>query len=77
MLPTPPPDDDEIASRRVAFGDRVRTARQAAGLTQDQLAEQAGLDRVQISEIERGRRDARLSTLLRIESALGTQLIWA
>ncbi|MEU9921855.1 helix-turn-helix transcriptional regulator [Streptomyces griseoluteus] len=61
----------------MAFGDRVRTARQAAGLTQDQLAEQAGLDRVQISEIERGRRDARLSTLLRIESALGTQLIWA
>ncbi|MFD4788784.1 helix-turn-helix domain-containing protein [Streptomyces sp. NPDC058459] len=77
MQPTLPPDDDEIASRRLAFGDRLRTARRAAGLTQNQLAERAGLDRAQISEIERGCRDARLSTLVRIEGALGAQLSWA
>ncbi|MFD7884111.1 helix-turn-helix domain-containing protein [Streptomyces bauhiniae] len=73
---TPPPDDDEINSRRLAFGDRLRAARREAGLTQNQLAERAGLDRAQISEIERGYRDARLSTLMRIEGALGSCLSW-
>ncbi|MFB7776942.1 helix-turn-helix domain-containing protein [Streptomyces bauhiniae] len=73
---TPPPDHDEITTRRVAFGDRLRIARREAGLTQDQLAERTGLDRVQISEIERGYRDARLSTLMRIEGALGAHLTW-
>lgn len=73
-LPAPPPDADQIRARRAAFGERLRTARQTAGLTQEELAERAGIDRPAVSEIERGLRDARLSTLLRIESALGAEL---
>ncbi|MBP5883190.1 helix-turn-helix transcriptional regulator [Streptomyces sp. LBUM 1487] len=73
-MPAPPPDRARLDERRVAFGDRLRTARRRAGLTQEQLALQAGMDRPAYSEIERGLRDARLSTLLRIESALAAEL---
>jgi transcriptional regulator with XRE-family HTH domain len=44
------------------------------GLTQEQVVERAGIDRAAYSEIERGQRDARLSTLLRIENAIGGRL---
>lgn len=73
-IPAPPPDRTQLHAQRVAFGDRLRTARHRAGLTQEQLALQAGMDRPAYSEIERGQRDARLSTLLRIESVLGASL---
>ncbi|MGW0821855.1 helix-turn-helix domain-containing protein [Streptomyces sp. NPDC002845] len=73
-LPSPPPDQDQLLARRIAFGARLRAARRAAGLTQEQLVERAGIDRAAYSEIERGQRDARLSTLLRLESVLGARL---
>lgn len=73
-MPAPPPDATQLAARRLAFGDRLRAARREAGLTQEQLALRAGLDRSAYSELERGQRDVRLSTLLRIESALGARL---
>ncbi|UUU21735.1 helix-turn-helix domain-containing protein [Streptomyces sp. DSM 40750] len=73
-MPALPPDRVQLDERRQAFGDRLRSARREAGLTQEQLAERAGIDRAAYSELERGQRDARLSTLLRIESALGARL---
>ena len=73
-MPAPPPDRARLDEQRLAFGDRLRTARHRAGLTQEQLALRAGMDRSQYSELERGQRDARLSTLLRIEYALGASL---
>lgn len=69
-----PPDQAQLLALRIAFGERLREARRAAGLTQEELVERAGIDRAAYSEIERGQRDARLSTLLRIESALGAPL---
>lgn len=73
-MPAPPPDRPQLHAQRVAFGNRLRDARRHVGLTQEQLALQAGMDRSQYSELERGQRDARLSTLLRIESVLGAEL---
>ncbi|MEH0650647.1 helix-turn-helix transcriptional regulator [Streptomyces scabiei] len=73
-MPAPPPDATQLAERRLAFGDRLRTARREAGLTQEQLAARAGMDRSAVSELERGQRDVRLATLLRIESVLGADL---
>ncbi|QTU45657.1 helix-turn-helix transcriptional regulator [Streptomyces scabiei] len=73
-MPAPPPDAAQLAARRLAFGDRLRAARRGAGLTQEQLAARAGMDRSAYSELERGQRDARLATLLRIESVLGAHL---
>jgi predicted ATPase/transcriptional regulator with XRE-family HTH domain len=42
--------------RDVAFGDRLQRFRQAAGLTQEELAERAGLSPNAISALERGER---------------------
>ncbi|WP_152168949.1 helix-turn-helix domain-containing protein [Streptomyces phaeolivaceus] len=73
-MPAPPPDRSQLDERRQAFGNRLRDARHHVGLTQEQLALRAGMDRSQYSELERGQRDARLSTLLRIERVLGANL---
>jgi transcriptional regulator with XRE-family HTH domain len=52
------------------FGANVRAARRAKGWTQEELAEETGLAAVQVSRIERGRREVRLTTLLRLVRAL-------
>lgn len=52
------------------FGANVRAARLARGWTQEDLAAETGLATVQVSRIERGKREVRLSTLLRLIAAL-------
>ena len=52
------------------FGRNVREARLARGWTQEELAHRTGLAAVQVSRIERGRREVRLRTLLRLVKAL-------
>lgn len=52
------------------FGHNVRKARHERDFTQEDLAFESGLSVVQISRIERGRREIRLSTLLRLVDAL-------
>ncbi len=59
---------------RAAFGERVRKLRTAAGLSQEQLAERAGLHWTYISGIERGRRNPGLNNLGRLATALGVSL---
>lgn len=63
-------DDKEVAVRK--FGRKVRAARQARGWTQVELAERSGLAPIQVSRVERGVREVRLTTLLRLLSALRT-----
>lgn len=52
------------------FGANVRAARKAKGWTQEELAHESGLAPVQVSRIERGVREIRLTTLLRLLAAL-------
>jgi len=54
------------------IGDRVRELRVAAGLTQAQLADRAGLHRTFIGSVERGERNVALLSLRRIAQALRT-----
>jgi transcriptional regulator with XRE-family HTH domain len=54
----------------VAFGAVLRTARDAAGLSQEQLAEKADLDRTYPSLMERGLRNPTLCVILRLASAV-------
>jgi transcriptional regulator with XRE-family HTH domain len=54
------------------FGVNVRAARKAKGWTQEDLAFESGLAAVQVSRIERGVREIRLTTLLRLLAALDT-----
>ena len=54
------------------FGENLRAARKAKGWTQEELAYESGLAPVQVSRIERGVREIRLTTLLRLVAALET-----
>lgn len=56
------------------FGRVVAKARIKQGLSQERVAELAGLDRTFISLIERGRRRATLETAVAIAQALGVSL---
>lgn len=59
------------AKLKTEFGDRVRTARVALGLSQEKLAMDCGLDRTYISGVERGKRNVSLINIHRLASALG------
>jgi transcriptional regulator with XRE-family HTH domain len=52
------------------FGENVRRARHERGWTQEDLSARTGLAAVQISRIERGKREIRLTTLIRLLDAL-------
>jgi transcriptional regulator with XRE-family HTH domain len=54
-------------------GTNVRRARQAAGLTQEQLALEAKIDLTYAGGIERGRRNPTVKVLARIAEALGVE----
>ncbi len=53
------------------FGQRVRTIRRQRGLTQEELAAEAGFDRTYISLVERGLRNVSLLNMRRLAQALG------
>ncbi|MBI4985598.1 MAG: helix-turn-helix transcriptional regulator [Rhodocyclales bacterium] len=64
------PESDQAGSL-VAFGDSVRARRKKAGLSQEALADLAGIDRSHMGKIERGERNVSLLNVIRICRALG------
>lgn len=54
----------------MSFGLRVRSIRLAKGLSQEQLAELAGLHRTYVSSLERGQRNVGLDNVLALAQAL-------
>ena len=58
----------------VAFGQAVRKLRTARGLSQERLAEDVGIHRTYIGDVERGLRNLGLLNVDRIAAALGTDL---
>jgi len=77
-VPTESPLERELA---LAFGVQLSTLRHAAGLTQEKVAERAGMSRNHYQLLESGLSDRarkspanpRLSTLLDIAAALGCE----
>lgn len=57
-----------------AFGANVRQARERAGLSQEALGFASGVHRTEVSLIELGRRNPRLTTILRIAAGLGVDV---
>lgn len=55
------------------FGEQLRQLRKAAGLTQEELAFQVGLDRTYISLLEGGIKSPTLNTFFRLCKALNQQ----
>jgi transcriptional regulator with XRE-family HTH domain len=59
---------------QLQLGERVRQLREARGWSQEGFAHEGGLGRSFAGAIERGEKDIRLSTLLKLARALGVSL---
>lgn len=55
-----------------SIGERIRLCRESQGISQEELAQRAGMDRTAIGKIERAERSVRIQTLFRLASALQT-----
>jgi transcriptional regulator with XRE-family HTH domain len=55
---------------RDQFGANVRRIREKAGLSQEALSGRSGLHMTEISRLERGERDPRLATIVRVARGL-------
>lgn len=62
-------DQLDVAVEAEIFGKRVRQLRLAAGWTQEQLAEAAGITTTYTSDLERGTKVPSLTIVLRISRA--------
>lgn len=56
------------------LGDRIRMARDMQKITQEELAERAGLHRTYIGMIERGEKNITILSLEKVSKALGLSL---
>jgi transcriptional regulator with XRE-family HTH domain len=58
----------------VRFGQRLRVIRQGQGISQEKLAELAGLHRTYVSSVERGERNISLLNIESLAQALGVKM---
>lgn len=68
------PSPTWVLARRRALGDRIREQRKDRKLSQERLAELAGMDRQAINRIEQGHQAALVDNLFRIAWALEVPL---
>ena len=59
---------------QLQLGERVRQLREARGWSQEGFAHEGGLGRSFAGAIERGEKDIRLTTLIKLARALGVSL---
>lgn len=71
-MPPRPRSFEENAHRR-AFGDRVRELRLNRDLSQQELAERAGLDRSYVNNAEKGHRNVSLDIIHALAQALDVE----
>ena len=65
--------DNQSATHRLSFGAAVRSRRRSLGISQEKLAERAGLHRTYICDIEHGARNVSLDNIDRLAKALEIQ----
>ena len=59
---------------RERFGTAVKFRREALGLTQEDLAEKAGIHRTYLSDVERGTRNLSLVNIEKLAAALAVSM---
>lgn len=62
---------DDVPDLNAAFGERLRQVRGSRGLSQDEVAREANVHPTVVGRLERGSREPRLSTILRMAHGLG------
>jgi transcriptional regulator with XRE-family HTH domain len=60
---------------KAEYGKKVREIRKKEGVSQESLADLAGLDRTYISDIENGKRNVSIETIFKITEALKTPVV--
>ena len=65
-----------MAANETTIAERLRSAREAAGLTQGQAAKILGLHRPSVSEIEAGRRKVSAEELGQFGDIYGVSILW-
>lgn len=63
---------NDIFDPKACFGRRLRELRRIRGLSQEALADRAGLDRTYVSSCERGKRNVGLLNIFKLAAALET-----
>jgi transcriptional regulator with XRE-family HTH domain len=66
----------EPSPKRLAIANRLKAAREQAGLSQGQVAKILGLHRPSISEMEAGRRSVSAEELTILAKTYGVSTIW-
>lgn len=62
------------SSIHAKFGINLRRLRHDQGVSQENLAERAGLHRTYVSSVERGERNVTLETIEKLSKALGVSM---
>lgn len=63
-----------MSSTRVRFGNNLRKLRTDKGISQEKLADLAGLHRTYVSSVERGERNVTLETIEKLAKALNISM---
>lgn len=71
LWPTARTAAEQVFNGRAALGTQLRALRRRRHLTQESLAERAGMDRSYLSGIELGKHNVPLDTICRLAWALG------
>jgi transcriptional regulator with XRE-family HTH domain len=71
LWPTARTAAEQVFNGRAALGSQLRAVRRKRRLTQESLAERAGMDRSYLSGIELGKHNVPLDTICRLAWALG------
>jgi transcriptional regulator with XRE-family HTH domain len=66
----PPRAKADRTKEAIALGKRVAQLRKDRGWTQERLAEEAGMNWLQVGHVERGASDPKLSTIVKLAKAL-------
>lgn len=63
--------DDRRVEPKVAVGRNIKAQRKRGDLTQEELGHRAGMHPVEVGRAERGVRDMRVSTVVKLARGLG------